>query len=87
MVEFTAIETIIMAYAPLLVTICGIVAAFIKMIATIKNIRKDNEKNNEEKTAEISKLKDEMKQLIDANYTYQAQIKELLTKIDHIRRE
>ena len=32
MFEFTAIETLIMAYAPLVVTIIGIIVAFLKMV-------------------------------------------------------
>ena len=40
MIEFTAIETLIMAYSPLVVAIIGIVCAFCKMIKNIKQIIK-----------------------------------------------
>ena len=42
MIEFSTIESLIMAYAPLVVTILGVVVAFLKMIANIKQIREDN---------------------------------------------
>ena len=35
MIEFTAIETLIMAYSPLVATLVGIICAFCKMIKNI----------------------------------------------------
>lgn len=86
MIEFSTIETLIMAYAPLLVTIIGIIVAFLKMISTIKNLRKDTSKTNEEKAAEIRDLKNQMSGVINQNYELKKQLNELLTKIDHVQR-
>ena len=68
MIEFSTIESLIMAYAPLVVTILGIVVAFLKMIANIKQIREDNKLSNEEKDKEITQLKAEMSGLLQQNY-------------------
>lgn len=86
MIEFSTIETLIMAYAPLLVTIIGIIVAFLKMISVIKNLRKDTSKTNEEKAAEIRDLKNQMSGVINQNYELKKQLNELLTKIDHVQR-
>ena len=86
MIEFSTIETLIMAYAPLLVTIIGIIVAFLKMISTIKNLRNDTSKTNEEKAAEIRDLKNQMSGVINQNYELKKQLNELLTKIDHVQR-
>lgn len=87
MIEFSTIESLIMAYAPLVVTILGIVVAFLKMIANIKKIREDNKLSNEEKDKEITQLKAEMSGLLQQNYELQKTLKELLTKIDKVKRE
>ena len=87
MIEFSTIESLIMAYAPLVVTILGIVVAFLKMIANIKAIREDNKLSNEEKDKEITQLKAEMSGLLQQNYELQKTLKELLTKIDKVKRE
>ena len=87
MIEFSTIESLIMAYAPLVVTILGIVVAFLKMIANIKRIREDNKLSNEEKDKEITQLKAEMSGLLQQNYELQKTLKELLTKIDKVKRE
>ena len=87
MIEFSTIESLIMAYAPLVVTILGIVVAFLKMIANIKQIREDNKLSNEEKDKEITQLKAEMSGLLQQNYELQKTLKELLTKIDKVKRE
>lgn len=87
MIEFSTIESLIMTYAPLLVTILGIVVAFLKMIANIKQIREDNKLSNEEKDKEITQLKAEMSGLLQQNYELQKTLKELLTKIDKVKRE
>ena len=86
MIEFSTIETLIMAYAPLVVTIIGIIVAFLKMISVIKNLRKDTSKTNEEKAAEIRDLKNQMSGVINQNYELKKQLNELLTKIDHVQR-
>lgn len=87
MLEFTAIESLIMAYAPLVVTIIGIVVAFLKMISIIKQLKKDTNKSDEEKTAEIKELKNNMQGLLDQNVCLKNQLNELLTKLDHIERK
>ena len=87
MIEFSTIESLIMAYAPLVVTILGIVVAFLKMIANMKKIREDNKLSNEEKDKEITQLKAEMSGLLQQNYELQKTLKELLTKIDKVKRE
>ena len=86
MIEFTAIETLIMAYAPLVVTIIGIVVAFLKMVAVLKDLRKENKKSDEEKTAEIKELREQMNGLMKDNAQLRAQLSELLTFLDHKRR-
>ena len=43
MVEFSTIESLIMTYAPLLVTIIGIIISFVKMVGAIKSVKKDNQ--------------------------------------------
>ena len=87
MIEFSTIESLIMTYAPLVVTILGTVVAFLKMIANIKQIREDNKLSNEEKDKEITQLKAEMSGLLQQNYELQKTLKELLTKIDKVKRE
>ena len=87
MIEFSTIESLIMAYAPLVVTILGIVVAFLKIVANIKAIREDNKLSNEEKDKEITQLKAEMSGLLQQNYELQKTLKELLTKIDKVKRE
>ena len=87
MIEFSTIESLIMTYAPLVVTILGIVVAFLKMIANIKQIREDNKLSNEEKDKEITQLKAEMSGLLQQDYELQKTLKELLTKIDKVKRE
>lgn len=87
MIEFTTIESIIMTYSPLLVTILGIILAFIRIIKVVKEIRNDNTKNNEEKAAEIKALQDNMSGVINQNYELKKQLNELLTKLDNVKRE
>lgn len=76
---FSNIETLIMAYAPLLVTIIGIVTSFIKMISVLKANKKEN---NEQ----ISNIKNELQEVVNQNYALKKQLNELLTKIDHVDR-
>ena len=76
---FSDIETLIMAYAPLLVTIIGIVTSFIKMISVLKAIKKES---NEQ----ITEIKGELQEVVNQNYALKKQLNELLTKIDHVDR-
>ena len=87
MIEFTAIETLIMAYSPLVATLVGIVCAFCKMIKNIKQIRTDNMLSNVEKNAQIQDLKNDMKIVLQENYELKKALKEVLSKIDHVRRD
>ena len=87
MIEFTAIETLIMAYAPLVVAIIGIVCAFCKMIKNIKQIRADNSISNAEKNAQIQELKNDMKIVLQENYELKKALKEVLSKFDNVRRD
>ena len=87
MIEFTAIETLIMAYSPLVATLVGIVCAFCKMIKNIKQIRTDNMLSNVEKNAQIQELKNNMKIVLQENYELKKALKEVLSKIDHVRRD
>lgn len=76
---FSDIETLIMAYAPLLVTIIGIITSFIKMISVLK-------KNKQESNEQITELKNELQEVVNQNYALKKQLNELLTKIDHVDR-
>lgn len=87
MIEFTAIETLIMAYSPLVATLVGIICAFCKMIKNIKQIRTDNILSNVEKNAQIQELKNDMKIVLQENYELKKALKEVLSKIDHVRRD
>ena len=87
MIEFSTIEALIMAYAPLVVTILGIVFSFIKIVAAIKNIRADNKLNNEEKDKQIQDIKNDLQAVVNQNYNLKKQINELLTKLDNVKRE
>ena len=79
MVEFSTIESLIMTYAPLLVTIIGIIISFVKMVAAIKSVKKDNQEQFEE-------LKEQYRAVLQDNANLRKNINELLTKIDHINR-
>ena len=76
---FSDIETLIMAYAPLLVTIIGIVTSFIKMISVLKS-------NKKESNEKITEIKGELQEVVNQNYALKKQLNELLTKIDHVDR-
>lgn len=86
MIEFTAVETLIMTYAPMVATIIGIIIAFLKMIAVLRELRNDTKKSDEEKTAEIKELREQMNGLMKDNAQLRAQLSELLTLLDHKRR-
>ena len=87
MIELTSIETLIMAYSPLVATLVGIICAFCKMIKNIKQIRTDNMLSNVEKNAQIQELKNDMKIVLQENYELKKALKEVLSKIDHVRRD
>ena len=87
MIEFTAIETLIMAYSPLVATLVGIICAFCKMIKNIKQIRTDNILSNVEKNAQIQELKNDMKIVLQENYELKKALKEVLSKFDNVRRD
>lgn len=84
--EFTAIEQLIMAYAPMLVTIIGIIISFLKMVSIIKQLKNDTKKSDAEKTETINALKAQFDMVVNQNYELKKQINELLTKIDRIKR-
>ena len=87
MIEFTAIETLIMAYSPLVATLVGIICAFCKMIKNIKQIRTDNMLSNIEKKVQIQELKNDMKIVLQENYELKKALKEVLSKFDNVRRD
>lgn len=87
MIEFTAIETLIMSYAPLIATLIGVICAFCKMIKNIKQIKTDNILSNAEKNAQIQELKNDMRIVLQENYELKKSLKEVLSKIDHVRRD
>lgn len=76
---FSDVETLIIAYAPLLVTIIGIITSFIKMISVLKS---EKRATNEQ----ITGVKEQLKEVIDQNYALKTQINELLTKLDNVKR-
>ena len=84
--EFTAIEQLIMAYSPMLVTIIGIIISFLKMVSIIKQLKNDTKKSDAEKTETINALKAQFDMVVNQNYELKKQINELLTKIDRIER-
>ena len=79
MVEFSTIESLIMTYAPLLVTVIGIIISFVKMVTAIKSVKKDNQEQFED-------LKAQYRTVLQDNANLRKNINELLTKIDHINR-
>ena len=79
MVEFSTIESLIMTYAPLLVTVIGIVISFVKMVGAIKSVKKDNQEQFEE-------LKAQYRTVLQDNANLRKNLNELITKIDHINR-
>ena len=79
MVEFSTIESLIMTYAPLLVTVIGIIISFVKMVGVIKSVKKDNQE-------QFADLKAQYRAVLQDNANLRKNINELLTKIDHINR-
>lgn len=80
MVEFSTIESLIMTYAPLLVTVIGIIISFVKMVATIKSVKKDNQEQFEE-------LKEQYRAVLQENANLRKNLNELITKIDKVKKE
>ena len=80
MVEFSTIESLIMTYAPLLVTIIGIIISFIKMVAAIKSVKKANQEQFED-------LKAQYRTVLQDNANLRKNLNELITKIDKVKKE
>ena len=80
MVEFSTIESLIMTYAPLLVTVIGIIISFVKMVAAIKSVKKDNQEQFEE-------LKAQYRTVLQDNANLRKNLNELITKIDKVKKE
>ena len=76
---FSDIETLIMAYSPLLVTIIGIITSFIKMISVLKA-------NKKESNDQITEIKGELQEVVNQNYALKKQLNKKKTKIDHVDR-
>ena len=87
------IYAIIVAAAPSLTAIIGIVFAVVRGIKTSKTTSKDVIDKFEEvrqeifNTKEYSDLKNQLKIAHQENYELKKKINELLTKIDHIQRK
>lgn len=92
MLELETIYAIIMAAAPALTSIIGIIFAVVKGIKTSKSTSTDVINKFEEvrqeifNTKEYSELKDQLKIAHQENYELKKKLNELLTKIDHIHR-
>ena len=92
MLELETIYAVIMAAAPALTSIIGIIFAVVKGIKTSKStstavINKFEEVRQEIfNTKEYSELKDQLKLAHQENYELKKKLNELLTKIDHIQR-
>jgi hypothetical protein len=92
MLELETIYAVIMAAAPALTTIIGIIFAVVKGIKTSKTTSTDVINKFEEvrqeifNTKEYSELKDQLKIAHQENYELKKKLNELLTKIDHIQR-
>lgn len=80
MVEFSTIESLIMTYAPLLVTVIGIIISFVKMVGAIKSVKKDNQEQFED-------LKAQYRAVLQDNANLRKNLNELITKIDKVKKE
>ena len=76
MIEFTTIETMILAYAPVIISLLGMISACLKIVKIIKSMKNENA----DRDAKIN-------QVIQENYELKALCKELLTNIAHIKRD
>lgn len=92
MLELEQIYALIVASAPALTAIIGIIFAVVKGIKTSKTTSADVINKFEEvrqeifNTKEYSELKDQLKIAHQENYELKKKLNELLTKIDHIQR-
>lgn len=77
--EFSQIETLIMTYSPLVVTIIGIIISFIKMVGAMKAVKKENQDQYDD-------LKNQYSKVLQDNASLKKSLKELLEEIDHINR-
>lgn len=90
---FEQIMSVVVAAAPSLTAIIGIVVAVLKGINTSKDTSKQVMDKFEEvrqeifNTKEYSDLKDQLLIAHQENYELKKKINELLTKIDHIERK
>lgn len=87
MIELSAIESLVLAYAPGLVAFIGVIIAFCKLVRAINNIRLDNKLSNAKRDTEITSLKNDMKSVLNENYELKKTLREYMSKIDHIRRD
>ena len=85
--DLTFIENLIMSYAPLVTTVIGFIVAFLKIVAYIGEITKDNKITNEEKQAKLNELITEVTKLTNDNASLKLQLQELIDKIDKIKRK
>ena len=69
-----------MTYAPLLVTVIGIIISFVKMVAAIKSVKKDNQEQFED-------LKAQYRTVLQDNANLRKNLNELITKIDKVKKE
>ncbi len=79
--DLTLIETLIMTYAPLLVTIISIIAMVVKVLKSFKDLRREVA----DKT-ELDDIKTEFQLVLQENYELKKSINELLEKIDKVKR-
>lgn len=79
--DLTLIETLIMTYAPLLVTIISIIAMVVKVLKSFKDLRKEVA----DKT-ELDDIRTEFQLVLQENYELKKSINELLEKIDKVKR-
>lgn len=86
MIEFSTVESLIMTYSPLVVTILGVIITFCKMVKVIKDIRNDNKISNDEKSEQIKDLTNQMQSVINQNYELKKRLNQVLTYFDHIKR-
>ena len=90
---FEQIMQIVVAAAPSLTAIIGIVAAAVKLIKTGKDTNQEVINKFEEvrqeifNTKEYSELKDQLLITQKENYELKKKLNELLTKIDKVQRE
>ena len=69
-----------MTYAPLLVTVIGIIISFVKMVGAIKSVKKDNQEQFED-------LKAQYRTVLQDNANLRKNLNELITKIDKVKKE